>query len=68
MLERTCPTRPTVNPLETTALINALKDENEENIFSKSLAIKNIKFILDKKIIKNKIFIKNKILNIVTDD
>ena len=49
-------------------IINALKDENEENIFSKSLAIKNIKFILDKKIIKNKIFIKNKILNIVTDD
>ena len=50
------------------AIINAAKDENEDNILSKSLAIKNIKAILDHKIIKKKIFIKNKILNIVTDN
>jgi leucyl-tRNA synthetase len=50
------------------AIINAAKDENEDNILSKSLAIKNIKAILDQKIIKKKIFIKNKILNIVTDN
>jgi leucyl-tRNA synthetase len=50
------------------AIINAIKDENEENILSKSLAIKNIKVILDQKIIKKKIFIKNKLLNIVTDN
>jgi leucyl-tRNA synthetase len=48
------------------AIINANKDEKEENILSKSLAIKNIKVILEKKIIKKKIFIKNKLLNIVT--
>ena len=48
------------------AIINANKDENEENILSKSLAIKNIKVILEQKIIKKKIFIKNKLLNIVT--
>jgi len=50
------------------AIINAINNESEENIFSKSLAIKNIKVILDEKIIKKKIFIKNKLLNIVTDD
>jgi leucyl-tRNA synthetase len=50
------------------AIINAIKDENEENIFSKSLAIKNIKVILDEKNIIKKIFIKNKLLNIVTND
>ena len=50
------------------AIINAAKDEKEENILSKSLAIKNIKVILDQKIIKKKIFIKNKLLNIVTDN
>jgi leucyl-tRNA synthetase len=50
------------------AIINAINNESEENIFSKSLAIKNIKVILDKKNIVKKIFIKNKLLNIVTND
>ena len=50
------------------AIINATNDESEENILSKSLAIKNIQVILDKKIISKKIFIKNKLLNIVTND
>jgi leucyl-tRNA synthetase len=50
------------------AIINATNNENEENILSKSLAIKNIQVILDKKIIVKKIFIKNKLLNIVTND
>jgi leucyl-tRNA synthetase len=50
------------------AIINATNNESEENILSKSLAIKNIQVILDKKIIAKKIFIKNKLLNIVTND
>jgi leucyl-tRNA synthetase len=50
------------------AIINAINDESEENIYSKSLAIKNIKVILDEKNIIKKIFIKNKLLNIVTND
>ena len=50
------------------AIINATNNENEENILSKSLAIKNIQVILDKKIIEKKIFIKNKLLNIVTNN
>ena len=50
------------------AIINATNNENEENILSKSLAIKNIQVILDKKIITKKIFIKNKLLNIVTNN
>ena len=50
------------------AIINAINNENEESIFSKSLAIKNIKVILEEKNIVKKIFIKNKLLNIVTDD
>jgi leucyl-tRNA synthetase len=50
------------------AIINAANNESEGNIFSKSLAIKNIQVILDKKIIAKKIFIKNKLLNIVTND
>ena len=50
------------------AIINAIDNENEDSIFSKSLAIKNIKVILDEKIIVKKIFIKNKLLNIVTND
>jgi leucyl-tRNA synthetase len=50
------------------AIINAINNESEENIFSKSLAIKNIKVILDKQNIIKKIFIKNKLLNIVTND
>ena len=50
------------------AIINATNNESEENIFSKSLAIKNIKVILDEKTIIKKIFIKNKLLNIVTND
>lgn len=50
------------------AIINATNNESEENILSKSLAIKNIQVILDKKIIEKKIFIKNKLLNIVTND
>jgi leucyl-tRNA synthetase len=50
------------------AIINATNNESEESIFSKSLAIKNIQVILDKQIIAKKIFIKNKLLNIVTND
>jgi leucyl-tRNA synthetase len=50
------------------AIINTINDESEENIFSKSLAIKNIKVILEEKTIIKKIFIKNKLLNIVTND
>ena len=50
------------------AIINSANNESEENILSKSLAIKNIQVILDKKIIVKKIFIKNKLLNIVTND
>jgi leucyl-tRNA synthetase len=50
------------------AIINAINDEKEENVFSKSLAIKNIKVILEEKTIIKKIFIKNKLLNIVTND
>jgi leucyl-tRNA synthetase len=50
------------------AIINAIHNESEENIYSKSLAIKNIKVILDSKNIIKKIFIKNKLLNIVTND
>ena len=50
------------------AIINSTNNESEENILSKSLAIKNIQVILDKKIIVKKIFIKNKLLNIVTND
>ncbi len=50
------------------AIINATNNESEESIFSKSLAIKNIQVILDKQIVEKKIFIKNKLLNIVTND
>ena len=50
------------------AIINTINNETEDNIFSKSLAIKNIKVILEKKTIIKKIFIKNKLLNIVTHD
>jgi len=50
------------------AIINAINNESEENIFSKSLAINNIKVILKEKNIIKKIFIKNKLLNIVTND
>ena len=50
------------------AIINAINNESEDNIFSKSLAIKNIKVILEQKNIIKKIFIKNKLLNIVTND
>jgi leucyl-tRNA synthetase len=50
------------------AIINATNNESEESILSKSLAIKNIQVILDKKIITKKIFIKNKLLNIVAND
>jgi len=50
------------------AIINATNNESEESILSKSLAIKNIQVILDNKIIEKKIFIKNKLLNIVTND
>jgi leucyl-tRNA synthetase len=49
------------------AIINSTNNESEENILSKSLAIKNIQVILDKKTIVKKIFIKNKLLNIVTN-
>jgi len=50
------------------AIINAINNESEENIFSKSLAINNIKVILEQKNIIKKVFIKNKLLNIVTND
>ncbi len=50
------------------AIVNVANNESEENILSKSLAIKNIQVILDQKIIKNKIFVKNKLLNIVTHE
>ena len=50
------------------AIINATSNESEASILSKSLAIKNIQVILDKKIIEKKFFIKNKLLNIVTKD
>ena len=50
------------------AIINAIHNETEESIFSKSLAIKNIKVILEKTTITKKIFIKNKLLNIVTNE
>jgi leucyl-tRNA synthetase len=50
------------------AIISAANNESEANILSKSLAIKNIQVILDKKIITKKIFIKNKLLNIVTNN
>jgi leucyl-tRNA synthetase len=50
------------------AIINTTNNESEESILSKSLAIKNIQVILDKKIIIRKIFIKNKLLNIVTNN
>jgi leucyl-tRNA synthetase len=50
------------------AIINAINNESEENIFSKSLAIKNIKVILEEKKIIKKIFINNKLLNIVTNE
>ena len=50
------------------AIINAINNEEQESIFSKSLAIKNIKVILEEKTIIKKIFIKNKLLNIVTND
>jgi len=48
------------------ALIEADANDSEENIFDKSLKIKNIQTILSSKKIRNKIFVKNKILNIVT--
>jgi len=48
------------------ALIEADANDNEENILNKSLKIKNIQTILSSKKIKNKIYVKNKILNIVT--
>jgi leucyl-tRNA synthetase len=50
------------------AIVSVANNESEENILSKSLAIKNIQVILDQKIIKNKIFVKNKLLNIVTHE
>jgi len=50
------------------AIINAIHNETEESIFSKSLAIKNIKVILEKTTITKKIFVKKKLLNIVTNE
>jgi leucyl-tRNA synthetase len=50
------------------AIISAINNEDEESIFSKSLAIKNIKVILEEKNIIKKVFIKNKLLNIVTNE
>jgi len=48
------------------ALVEADPNDGEENILNKSLKIKNIETILSSKKIKNKIYVKNKILNIVT--
>jgi len=48
------------------ALLEADPNDNEENILKRSLKIKNIETILSSKKIKNKIYVKNKILNIVT--
>jgi len=48
------------------ALLEADPNDNEENILKKSLKIKNIETILSSKKIKNKIYVKNKVLNIVT--
>jgi len=48
------------------ALLEADTNDNEEDILNKSLKIKNIETILSSKKIKNKIYVKNKILNIVT--
>jgi len=48
------------------ALLEADPNDNEENILKKSLKIKSIETILSSKKIKNKIYVKNKILNIVT--
>jgi leucyl-tRNA synthetase len=50
------------------AIINAIHNETEESIFYKSLAIKNVKVILEKTTITKKIFVKNKLLNIVTNE
>ena len=50
------------------AIINAIHNETGESIFSKSLAIKSIKVILEKTTITKKVFVKNKLLNIVTDE
>ena len=50
------------------AIINAIHNETEDSIFSKSLAIKNIKVILDNATITKKVFVKNKLLNIVTNE
>jgi leucyl-tRNA synthetase len=50
------------------AIINAIHNETEDSIFSKSLAIKNIKVILDNTTITKKVFVKNKLLNIVTNE
>jgi len=48
------------------ALVEVDPNDGEENILNKSLKIKNIETILSSKKIKNKIYVKNKILNIVT--
>jgi len=48
------------------ALLETDANDNVENILNKSLKIKNIEIILSSKKIKNKIYVKNKILNIVT--
>jgi len=48
------------------ALIEVDANDSEDNILNKSLKIKNIEKILSSKIIKNRVYVKNKILNIVT--
>lgn len=50
------------------AILNTFENESEENIFNKSLELKNIASNVNKNMIKKKIYIKNKILNIVTHD
>jgi len=48
------------------AIIETSENEKEDEILKKSLKIKSIETFLSSKKIKNKIYIKNKILNIVT--
>ena len=50
------------------AILTVIENESEEIIFAKSLELKNITNNLGKNMIKKKIYVKNKILNIVTHD
>lgn len=50
------------------ALLCIAKDSNEDDVFTKSIEFENIKAIIKDKQIKKKIFVKNKILNLVLND